>query len=224
VRRYTDWSKARVTNNRFLSFLDISLCHTHLPAMQLEGWNYNELNSDCLYADTKTKEYAFLLFVDAFCLKFLEQKSLLQFFLNCETSVCFLVLPFHSKKKDILWPWCLVSSVFIEVCFCTEKKGRHMGLTKIESCSCHNFIPKKDSLFRNTSRVTSLSKTSASNWKISRTNWSDCIFYKFELIVLSAFSKTHRNISVLFPSKCPFLVIFLVRVILMVFVNHVQKF
>jgi hypothetical protein len=46
----------RVNNNQCLSFLSIGLCHTHLSASQLEGWGYNELNTNRLNADTKTKE------------------------------------------------------------------------------------------------------------------------------------------------------------------------
>jgi hypothetical protein len=45
VRKPTNWSKAAVTNNHCLSFMGISLCHTHLPTTQLECWSYNELNS-----------------------------------------------------------------------------------------------------------------------------------------------------------------------------------
>jgi len=57
-------------------------------------------NPNYLHSDTKTKENAFLLFLDFICLKFLDQKSLLQSFLNCETFVLFLTLPFHSKKRQ----------------------------------------------------------------------------------------------------------------------------
>jgi hypothetical protein len=73
------------------------LCVTHLPASQLEGWSYNELNPNCLYADMKTKENPLLL--DVICLKFLDQKSLLQLFLNCENS-CMFPDPFFSFEKE----------------------------------------------------------------------------------------------------------------------------
>jgi len=46
----------------------------------------------------KTKENGFFLFLDVICLKFLDQKSLLQLFLNCETLVPFLTLPFDYKR------------------------------------------------------------------------------------------------------------------------------
>jgi len=31
-----------------------TVSHTHLPAPQPEGWSYNELGPNCLFADTKT--------------------------------------------------------------------------------------------------------------------------------------------------------------------------
>jgi hypothetical protein len=114
----------------------------------------------------------FLLFLDVVCLKFLDQKSLLQLFLNCETFVLFLALPFHSKKKifNCYADWLALSC--IEVRFFTEKKDRLMALTKIEL--------QHTQLRRNTSLVTSLSKTGASNRNVT-TNRNDCIFYKFIL-------------------------------------------
>jgi hypothetical protein len=68
--------KARVTNSKCLTFLGIGLCHTHLPAPQLEGWSYNELNPNCLYAETNRKGIFFII-LDDICLKLLDQKSLL---------------------------------------------------------------------------------------------------------------------------------------------------
>ena len=40
-----------VTNNQCSNFLGIALCHIYLPAPVLEGWSYNELNSDCFVTD-----------------------------------------------------------------------------------------------------------------------------------------------------------------------------
>ena len=60
-----------------LSVLGISLSHLACTAAgSLKS--YNELNSNCLYTDTK--KY-FILFLDVICLKFLYQKYLLQVFL-----------------------------------------------------------------------------------------------------------------------------------------------
>ena len=44
-----------------------------------------------------------LLFLDVICLKFLDKKYLLPLFLNCETCVLFLTLPFHSIKKKYIY-------------------------------------------------------------------------------------------------------------------------
>jgi hypothetical protein len=57
-------------------------------------------NPNYIHSNTQTKENALLLFLDVTCLKFLDQKSLLQLFLNCETSVLFLTLPFRSNKRQ----------------------------------------------------------------------------------------------------------------------------
>ena len=59
---YTNRRKAIVVNNQRLSFLVIGLRHTHLRAPQLKGWSYNELHTNCLYADTQTKEIPFNYF------------------------------------------------------------------------------------------------------------------------------------------------------------------
>jgi hypothetical protein len=47
-------------------------CHTHLPAPPQEGWNYNELNPNCLYAETKKRKMPFII-LDDICLKFLDK-------------------------------------------------------------------------------------------------------------------------------------------------------
>jgi hypothetical protein len=57
----SNWRKAGFTNH-CLSFLGIALCHTHLPAPQLESWNYSELPLNSLYTVTATKENLFHCF------------------------------------------------------------------------------------------------------------------------------------------------------------------
>ena len=58
------------TDPKCLSFPGFALCHMHLSAPQVEGWSYNELNQNCLYADTETTEnafhYSYMLFVLSF--------------------------------------------------------------------------------------------------------------------------------------------------------------
>ena len=66
------------------------------------------------------------------CLKFLDQKSLLQLFLNCEAFGHFLTLPFIPKKDNILLPADWLELSCTEVFYVTEKKDGHMGLTKTE--------------------------------------------------------------------------------------------
>ena len=44
------------SNNQCLSFPDIGLRHSHLAAPQLKGLSYNEVTSNCLYADINRKE------------------------------------------------------------------------------------------------------------------------------------------------------------------------
>ena len=87
------------------------------------------------------------------------------------------------------------------------------------------------SQLRNTSHVTSLSKTGASNWNIIRTNWSVCIllgnYFEYLGTKTAVFSKTCRTVFVLFPIKCHFfhyVVLFELYNINVFFVNHVQKF
>jgi len=81
-----------------LSVLDIDLSYTHRAAPHLNGWSYNEVNTNCIYDRTKTKENPFLFVLVVICLKFLDHKSLLQLFLNYDTSVLFLTLSFSLQN------------------------------------------------------------------------------------------------------------------------------
>jgi hypothetical protein len=71
--------------------------HTRIATQELEGcelqWTKPTL-SVCCY-----KKNFFFIILDVICFKFLDKNYLLQLFLNCETFVCFLTLPFRSKKK-----------------------------------------------------------------------------------------------------------------------------
>jgi len=67
--------ETKVTNNQCLSFLLIELRHIHLPAPQLGDWSYNELNPNCLYADTKINENHFTLLLDVIGLEFLDRNT-----------------------------------------------------------------------------------------------------------------------------------------------------
>jgi hypothetical protein len=69
----------------------------------------------------------------------------------------FLTLPFHTKKRLYFIATLIgLAMSSIEVCFFTEKKGRHMG--------------SQDSQFKNTPQVTSPNKPRASNQNIPQTN------------------------------------------------------
>ena len=83
---------------RDLSVLAIGVIDTHRAAPHLNGWSYNELNTNSIYARTQTKENPFLSILVVICLKFLDQKSLLQLFLNYDTSVLFLTLSFSLQN------------------------------------------------------------------------------------------------------------------------------
>jgi hypothetical protein len=56
----------------------------HLPAEQLKVWSYNEPNRAFPCAAAVSKETTFTSHLNAICLKFLDQKFLLQLFLNCD--------------------------------------------------------------------------------------------------------------------------------------------
>jgi hypothetical protein len=82
----------RLTEGRLelcLCSLGFALSHTHLPASQLEGWSYSELNPNCLYADTKTKNNNFDV-----ALNFVTRNIFSVYFLIEKTVVYFLTLPF----------------------------------------------------------------------------------------------------------------------------------
>jgi len=57
-----DPEKINTDYNQCLSFLGLGLCHTHLPAPQQEDCSYIQLNPNCPYAGTKTKENAYYYF------------------------------------------------------------------------------------------------------------------------------------------------------------------
>jgi len=66
------------------------LSHTHLAAPQLEVWSYNELNTPCLYADTKTKENAFFfkLLLDVIVSNFLIRNLFFYYLLTVRLLCC----------------------------------------------------------------------------------------------------------------------------------------
>jgi hypothetical protein len=122
-------------------FCWVSVTHvscTTLGRLELK-WIRPKL-SLCWY---KIKRKCFLLFLDVICLKFLDQKSLLQLFLSCDTYVRFLSLPFHSQNKIIFYchaDW--LSPVLHWSLFLLWEEDRCMGLTKNYS-SHHNCTLKR---------------------------------------------------------------------------------
>ena len=82
----------------FLWVLDC-VSHTRLAAPH-HSWNVritmNETQTVFMLTHTK-KQTFFKIILDFICLKFLDQKFLLQLFLNCETFVRFLAVHFRSK-------------------------------------------------------------------------------------------------------------------------------
>jgi len=71
----------------------------HLPAQQLKDWSYNEPNRDFPYAAAISNETTFTSFLNVICLKFLNQKLLLQLFLNYD-NLCLLPYPSIVGKGD----------------------------------------------------------------------------------------------------------------------------
>jgi hypothetical protein len=55
--------------------------HAHLAAPEQEGCSYNELHTNCLYADTETKENAFRYFRMLFALNFLTMNTVFNYIL-----------------------------------------------------------------------------------------------------------------------------------------------
>jgi len=64
---------ATFINKEYESFLGVGMCDTHLPAPQLEGCSYNELDPNCRFGDTQIKEnvfyYFYMLFVSNFLIR-----------------------------------------------------------------------------------------------------------------------------------------------------------
>jgi len=75
----------------------------HLPAQQLKVLSYNEPNRDFPYAAAISKETTFAPLLNVICLKFLDQKFLLQLFLIVITSACFLTLPLLENGIQFYW-------------------------------------------------------------------------------------------------------------------------
>jgi hypothetical protein len=117
------------------------------PPIAVRRWELQWTKFKPCLCRHKNKEYAILLFWNVICLKFLNQKSLLQLYLNCQIFVCFQTLPFHSKKETICYCHADWLALFcIEVCSFTEK-DRLVGLTMIEIYSRHNCVPSKGNMF-----------------------------------------------------------------------------
>jgi len=102
----------------------------HLSAQQLKDWSCDEPNRDFPYAAAVSKETTFTSLLNVVCLKFLDQKFLLQLFLNCD-NFC-VSLPFHCWKTG--WhfigyaDWVYDFLALSLLCYCRE--GQTFGLDK----------------------------------------------------------------------------------------------
>jgi hypothetical protein len=144
------------------NFLAIALYHTYLPASQLQGWSYTELNPNCLYADTKTKENPFHYF-RFYVLNCLIRSLFIYFLIVRTCMVCDPSFLFERKKKImfvamLIW---LALSCFEFVSVLRRRTAvwawqRQRAITATTACC-------QDSQGKNASCVPSLSKTGASN-------------------------------------------------------------
>jgi hypothetical protein len=118
----------------------ILVCVTHISLQH--SWKVGGImsNQNYIHSDTQTKENALLLFLDVTFLKFLDQKSLLQLFLDCETSVLFLTLPFSSNKRQYFYCHTDGLAVLHWRLLLYREKGQTYGLKKIESYCTQNCI------------------------------------------------------------------------------------
>jgi hypothetical protein len=124
-----------VTINQCLSFSCIASPCTTAERMELQ-WT-----RDFSDAAAISKETTFMSLLNIICLKFLDHKSLLQLFLNCDN---FCLFPYPStvgKRDKILLVTLIGFRTFLHcVCSVTAEKDRQMGFTKIESYNPLNSV------------------------------------------------------------------------------------
>jgi len=127
---------SNVTINQCLSFSLIASPCTAAERLELR-WTEQRFSLCC--CNIKRNYFSFTL--NVICLKFLDQKFLLQLFLSCDNFCVFSYLSIVGKRDKILLVTLIIFTTFLHrVCSVTAEKDRRLGLTKIESCNRLNCV------------------------------------------------------------------------------------